>query len=194
MWRWVLGFRTAGTPSASLSQPPSSELFPQVGGCFEPVPSTQAQRDSGTGFADAPATCAHTLLSWAHVSGPFGVISTCVRVEHPGAPLSTCQDSGLGVHASPVRKSLLCALRKLSRVALARQGTMFAHTEKRVFDPKHESELVCMVIRAGHQGSQKYSPKIGRIWLIRLISVHSVTVSGRPGCAGGCGTSSAGTR
>jgi hypothetical protein len=30
----------------------------------------------------------------------------------------------------------------------------------------------------------KYSPKIGRIWLIRLVSGHSVTVPGRHGCAG----------
>jgi hypothetical protein len=42
------------------------------------------------------------------------------------------------------------------------------------------------------RGLPKYSPKIGRIWLIRLVTGHSVTVPGRPGCAGGCGTSSAG--
>jgi hypothetical protein len=41
-----------------------------------------------------------------------------------------------------------------------------------------------MVIRAGHQGVAD-SPKIGRIWLIRLVSGHSVTVPGRPGWAGG---------
>jgi hypothetical protein len=50
-----------------------------------------------------------------------------------------------------------------------------------------------MAIRAGHRGLLKYSPKTGRIWLIRLVNGHSVTVPGRPGYAGGHGTSSAGT-
>lgn len=59
----------------------STELFPQVSGFVNlshlPKPSGTVGRVSRTN----PATCGHTLLGRAHVSGPFGVISTAAGLN-----------------------------------------------------------------------------------------------------------------
>src|ERR671917_800754 len=58
---------------------------------------------------------------------------------------------------------------------------------------KRDTDASCRRVRWSSvqdtRGLPKCSPKIGSIWLIRLVSGHSVTVPGRPGRGGGCGTS-----
>jgi hypothetical protein len=57
MWRLVPGFRTAGDTLSIPVPAPFSELFPQVSGCLNLSPSTQARGTVGRASRTAPATC-----------------------------------------------------------------------------------------------------------------------------------------
>lgn len=100
-----------GWDTLSIPVPdPFSELFYQVSNYLSlshlPKPSGTVGRVSRT----APATCGHTLLAWAHVSCPFGVISTVAGLNTREPHRARARS--LMTWVPPVCESRLSPLRK----------------------------------------------------------------------------------